>query len=233
LAESSALEPAAKALARAIYQDTRLRPAIEEPVARVLLGAQPAAEMAQQRELAEVVSAVRGGEEGVRRRLLSALGEELSCELVVLVGGEPNNPRARVMRVSEARMLAVVLAAGRGSPDGAIPWDWRDAVGLLRGVLHGPSPGPRTPTGAVAGGSTAPAKGQAAAKRRAPKAAGSAAAADESESADDDDDVDLLASPWFWGGLGTVVAVGVTVLVLSQTALNEPDSVLLEGRVSP
>ena len=50
---------------------------------------------------------------------------------------------------------------------------------------------------------------------------------------DDEGALDLLTSPWFWGGLGAVVAVGVTVFALSQTSLNEPDVIRLEGRVSP
>ena len=44
-----------------------------------------------------------------------------------------------------------------------------------------------------------------------------------------EDDGNLLTSPWFWGGLGLVVTVGVTVLILSQTALNEPDVVTIDG----
>jgi hypothetical protein len=240
LAESGAVEPAAKALARAIYQDARLRPNIDEPVARVLLGAAASEGDAQQRELAEVVAALRAGEAPVRRRLLSSLGEELNCELVVLVGGSADKPRARVLRVSESRLLGVVLAADRAEPDTAAR-TWRDGVALLRGLLHGPAPGPRSaaapaPTQATQQATQAaraePA--QPPAKRRPSNRQTAATPGAEPVVADDDDgDVDLLTSPWFWAGLGTVMAVGVTVLVLSQTALNEPDTVLLEGRVGP
>ena len=106
VADAEAVERAAKTLARTVYQDARLRPRIDEPVARLLLGKRPADDDAKQRELADVVAAVRAGEQPIKRRLLTSLCEELRCELVLLVGGTPEQPRARVLRVSDGRTLA-------------------------------------------------------------------------------------------------------------------------------
>jgi hypothetical protein len=62
---------------------------------------------------------------------------------------------------------------------------------------------------------------------------GSSAAPDAEPGQDGEEDGDLLTSPWFWSGLGIVVTVGVTVLVLSQTAFKNSDVVNLQGRVNP
>ncbi|MEM1035010.1 MAG: hypothetical protein AAGN82_32015, partial [Myxococcota bacterium] len=56
-------------------------------------------------------------------------------------------------------------------------------------------------------------------------------AADEPD--EEDEGFNLFSSPWFWGGLGVVVATGVTVFILSRTALNEPDEVMIQGRIAP
>lgn len=199
----------ARALARAVYGDERLRPAMSEKTAQVLVGGAPASGNAMQAQIAAVMKALDTVEDDdVRRRLLVSLADDLSAQLVVEVAVDPSGePRARVLRLPDETFLGVTLTPKRtGDPPA---WTWDDAVGILRGLLVGPPPGPRT----------------------APAPAPSPQPADTST--DGDSDWDLLKSPWFWGGLGVVVTVGVTVLILSQTALNEPDVVMLEGRVAP
>jgi len=230
-----------RALARLIYADARLRPHIDERDAQVLAGEPPPAadvgedglpvdeKAAARAELASVIKTLATVERVVQRRLLTGAGEELAVELVVLVSTSSDGPSARVLRVSESRFLSVTLApkrrvppasasnASAGLPAGgeaSVSWDWSDAVAMMRGLLTRPPPGPR-PKPAV-------------------KPNGKPILDQDAEKADEgDDSVDLLTSPWFWGGLGVVVAVGVTVLVLSQTVFDESDTVVLEGQVSP
>ena len=144
------------------------------------------------------------------------------------------------MRVAEQRFLSVVLApkvdtskptAGTPGATQASPPptnDWSDALAILRGLARGASPpGPRI------AGSDSSSHGHSG-KASKPGKAGKPGKADPLAKPDDGkSDSNFLTSPWFWGGLGVVLSVGVTVLVLSQTALNEPDVVVLEGHVSP
>ena len=138
---------------------------------------------------------------------MASVGTTLSAQLVVIVAVGAGGPTARVLRVADEQFVAVTLAAAP-EPTARSGYQWRDAVGILHSLVKGPPPGPRSTP--------------------APSAV-EAATADGA----DDSDWDLLTSPWFWGGLGVVVAVGVTVLILSQTTLNEPDLVMLKGRVGP
>ena len=209
LARDPASRGPARALARAVYGDERLRPRIAEKTAQVLVGGAPAPGNAEQAQIAAVMKALDTVEDDeVRRRLLVSLADDLSAQLVVEVTMDADGaPRARVLRLPDETFVGVTLTSQRtGDPPA---WAWDDAVGILRGLIVGPPPGPRT--------APAPAPP--------PKPTDTAA--------DDESDWDLLKSPWFWGGLGVVVTVGVTVLILSQTALNEPDVVMLEGRVAP
>lgn len=199
---------AARALARRAYQDRQLRPAIDEVTASVLTGGVPPEGDPRLSDLAATVATLADVPADARRRLAASLAGDLGVERVVLVDVTAEGPRARV--VEGGRYLSVVLTA-----DGD---DWSDAVALLRG-LSTPAPAP--------GGRAKP--------RPAPVPTPAPLPSIPEAPPPDDagGDFDFLTSPWFWSGLGVVVSVGVTVLVLSQTALNEPDSVRLEGRIGP
>ncbi len=201
----------ARNLARIAYKDASLRPRIDEATARVLAGDPAPKDDAGLNELASTVAAVSTlKDDAVRRRLLGAMSRELGVQRAVLVETGAKGPRARV--VEGGRFRGVTLTASQ-RPDGT--WDWSDAVAMLRGLAVGtPVPGPRR---------TGPQP------KEAPKPTSTAPA----EGADDEDEFNLLTSPWFWGGLGVVVTVGVTVFVLSRTALNEPDEVVIQGRIAP
>lgn len=213
VATSQAARRHARGLARAVYRDAVLRPHIDERTAQVLSGNEPPKDDVELARHASVVRALATTQdEEVQRRLAGSLARDLGARLIVLVSVRGGEPTARVVRMPEERMLAVKLTATKVSKaEGAPTWSWSDATSMLRELSIGaPPPGPRKKK-KDAGGAALPA----------PKP-------DESE-----DDGNLLTSPWFWGGLGLVVTVGATVLILSQTALNEPDMVAIDGRVVP
>ena len=212
---------ATRALARLAYADPRLRPTIDEATAQVLAGSKPPAKAsAKLVEIADVIEALpkacaKGcANSAVARRLLVSLGRELDAELVVVVEwGSGKNPTARVLRVAKGQFAPVVLTAqpATGKTPGELSWP--DAVRIIRALVLGPLPGPRA---------TGPAS---------PKSSGTGAGKDDEEA--DEGGFDLFSSPWFWGGVGVVVAVGITVFALSQAGVDEPGTVRLEGRVSP
>jgi hypothetical protein len=227
VAGSEAARPHARALARRIYADPMLRPTIDEATATVLAGGAapepPDPRAAELAEMAQVTSSLEASDEAVSRRLLTSLAADLAVALVVVVKIDAAGPVAKVLRARDGRFVAVTLAAKPAaegtqpdatSGDGAA-WDWSDAVGILRGLTSGPPPGPRK---AAKPKRSAPRR-----KKPVPK----------KPPDDGEEGIDLLTSPWFWGGIGLVVTVGVTVLVLSQTTLNDPQTVTLEGRVAP
>ncbi len=202
-----------RALARAVYRDAALRPDIDEGTAQVLSGAEPPEGRDELAQHASVVKALMAAtDEEVQRRLAGSLARDLNVRLVVLVSKRGEEPTARVVRMPDEQLLAVKLTATKKKPVTEPPtWDWTDATAMLRELAIGaPPPGPRKPQ-KDGGGTALPS----------PKP-------DEGE-----EETSLLTSPWFWGGLGLVVTVGATVLILSQTALNEPDMVSIGGRVAP
>ena len=221
VAANEAARPAAKELARLVYRDAKLRPSFDETIARALLGEAPSEE-GQAKEIAGVVASLDTSDEAVARRVLASTGKELGVSLVVLVESDDRGPRARVLRVSEQRFLGVTLTP-KPLEGGAL--DWQDGVALLRNLPEAqPLPGPRR-----ANLPKAKPKKKSGSKKNGTKKNGHKPDTGEKS----DESPNLLTSPWFWGGLGVVVAVGVTVLVLSQTVFKDGDAVTLEGRVSP
>jgi hypothetical protein len=208
-ARSPEAREAAKALARAAYAEPALRPAIAEQEARALVGESADGASGRASEIASVLGAVGGVDDAVVAHLLASLGVSLGARLVVLVEPAPEGPRARVVMVAERRLLAVVLTPGAGAEP------WADAVRTLAGLMPAPEPAPAAPVAWAA-----------------PKTSSALAApVAVPPPAAEQDEPDLLTSPWFWIGLGVVATVGVTVIVLTQTTGDEPDTVLLEGRV--
>lgn len=220
VAAREAARPAAKELARLVYRDAKLRPGFDETIARALLGEVPSAE-GQAKEIAGVVASLDTSDEAVARRVLASTGKELGVSLVVLVDTDDDKgPHARVLRVSEQRFLGVTLTP-KQLEGGAL--DWQDGVGLLRSLPEAqPLPGPRR-------ANLPKQKPKPKTKKNGAKKNGHKPDTGEKS----DETPNLLTSPWFWGGLGVVVSVGVTVLVLSQTVFKDDDAVTLEGRVAP
>jgi hypothetical protein len=219
MAKNADVLPAAKALARAAYRDATLRPQLDEKTARIAAGEAPAAVYGEalvpdkQAELARVrQAALEAADPAIAARLLASLGRDLAVELVVVVEPGEHGPTARALSANEERFLPMLLSPKEGV-------DWSDAVVVLRGLatpaVEPPAPAPPTP----------------AVKRRRPPAPTTPPAKDAKEKGKGGSAV--LTSPWFWGGLGVVVAAGVTVLVLSQTALNKPQTVELNGHIAP
>jgi len=214
LSSGATATPSARALARQVYATAALRPRIDEATAEVLMGGPPGSDKTQ-RDIAQACRAARDTKnESVQRRLLTSLGNELAVHWVVWVQPAKAGPVARVLNVSKGRFLAVLLAPKTDAKSAAkaATSDWSDAVAILSGLHRGkPAPGPRTTPSTTSGIlSKSDKKGTAADTGR-----------------------KWWSSPLFWGGLGAVVAVGVTVLVLSQTVLNDPGTARLTGRVTP
>jgi hypothetical protein len=231
IAKDHPVSESARNLARALYREAALRPAVDEATVRAVLG-EPVGETPTPAtaELARVVrAAVAADDPAVAARLFRSLGEDVGVLALVLVEGAEGASVARVFLVSEGRFMPMTLAprapAPAGTPVGrtADP-EWAFAVPLVRALVAPPAspeasapartPSPRSAAvrppseGALP---PAPLRGEQPGKPSRP----------------------LLASPWFWGGLAAVVSVGVTVLVLSQTALKTPDTLLLDGRIAP
>lgn len=214
VAVSSDAGPPARSLAREVYRDAALRPAIDDATARVLTGeASPSPEDGPPRprlaEMAEVRASIAGaGSEVASRRLLASLGAETSATLVIAVSIEAGRPVAKVLQVASATYEPIELGATiETAPDGARSFLWPGATTTLKGFLPkvAPSTLASSPKRTLA---TPP-------PRSTPK---------ESKP--------LWSSPWFWGAIGGVAAVGITVFVLSQTT-GAPSTVHLDGRVVP
>jgi hypothetical protein len=216
VAVSDGAGPPSRALAREVYRDASLRPAIDDATARVLVSDTPPAERegtakARLTELAEIRASIpRTGAEVASRRLLASLGEEASAALVIAVSMEGGRPVARVLRVANAAYERIELGATiETAGDGTRSFQWPGATPSLRGLLSPPPEAAKAaPSKPLVSSPALPASGAS----KEPKSFG--------------------ASPWFWGALGGVAAVGLTVFVLSRTA-GDPGTIHLDGRVVP
>jgi hypothetical protein len=202
--------PAARPLARDVYRHEALRPSIDDATARVLAGDPvPAEAPSSLRELAELRRSIPpAGTDVASRRLLASLGEELHAKLVVSVALEDGKPVARVLRVAGASFERVALSASvEPSPAGSEPsFAWPGAAAALHPLLV--QPAAATPLAPVAA---------AAPPAPPPPAPGKPP---------------YWKSPWFWAPLGVLLAAGVTVLVVSQTADTSVGNVHLQGHVA-
>lgn len=241
VARTPQAEPAAKELARAIYREPSLRPRHDEMTVRAVLGETLSADApAAARELARVArAAVEAADPAIGLRLFRSLGGDLGVATLAVVeaplsvgagtlGDVDAGPSARVFIVAEGRFLPLTFTPRRGvsSRPGAAPSsegvesEWSDAVAFLR-QLSAPQAAPLGASVPVASVRevAAPPRDFTASRRPAKEPGQSSHP--------------WLSSPWFWGSLGAVVAVGATVLVLSQTALKPAETVVLEGRIVP
>jgi hypothetical protein len=201
--------PAARALAMDIYRDALLRPPIDEPTARVLAGAAPAAGApARLKELAELrLTIARADSELVSRRLLASLGTEVGAPLVIAVTLDNGRPVARALRTPGTAFERIELGATiETAPDGGKTYRWPGATATLRGFLGLPAevaPEPLRPVAPKTPLAPVPAEPR-----------------------------PFYKSPWFWGTAGVVAAAGVAVLILSRTS-NGPGDIHLTGKVGP
>ena len=236
---------AAQSLARLVYREAALRPSIDDATARVLAGEPLAGNPSPAlRELAELRGGIpRSASDIGGRRLLASIGADLRAVLVIGVAIEEGKPIARVMQVASASYESVLLSAmvalppeppeasGAGSPPGAPP-----AAGARPPAIAWP--GAVKAIGALLG---APGAGAGAVGRKAPKAASPKAAAPKAASggerahpgAPKDTAGSLLTSPWFWGSLGAVATVGVTLFVIAKSTEGDDGMLRLQGRVPP
>ena len=217
--------PAARPLALAVYRDAGLRPAVDDATARILVG-EPAAEDAAPKlkdlaalraSLARPTDAAGEGDpavtgEVVTRRLLASMGGEAHAALVVAVTMRAGRPSARALRVATSAYEGVEIGATASTAaDGTVSFTWPGAVLTLHTLLPQES--------------AAPARAAAAPRKAVSKAPPARDTSDKPK------DRSLWSSPWFWVGLGAVVATGVTVFVVTNEVKDDGGTVHLDGRV--
>jgi hypothetical protein len=204
IAASDDATPAARALAFDLYREAGLRPNIDDATARVLIGEAPASSAsAKVKDLAEVrASLPKAGSDAASRHLLASIGKDLGAEVVVVVSLDGARPVARVLRPGASAFERIELGSTIETDDkGARTVRWPGAGAVVRGLLL-PKALPKAATKPLV---AAPPP-----KPIEPRP--------------------LWKSPWFWGAVGGVAAVGVTVFVLSRTT-SDPGTVRLTGRV--
>jgi hypothetical protein len=212
LGEGSAA--AAKPLAREVYRDEALRGAIEDATARVLAGDPPPEGAPQNlRELAEIRATLPASpEDAAGRRLLASIGAEQKAEIVVAVSIAGDRTIARVLRVASARYEPLELGPTvERTEAGEARFSWPGATTTLRKLVTLP---PAPTAKATTASPIAPRKMEPAAPPKTPERA-------------------WYKSPWFWGPVGAVVAVGAAILIASQVTADDHDTVRLTGQVVP
>ncbi|MBM4359532.1 MAG: hypothetical protein FJ096_15620 [Deltaproteobacteria bacterium] len=217
VARGAAVVEAAASLARAAYQDRRLRPELDESTVAAVLGLPAPDASARVLELGRVArAAVDAADPAIGARLLRGLGSELGTSHVVVVDGTEASPTARVFVVEDGRFLPLLLAPRAApasptvAPAPARDADWSDAV-LLLGAAARPS----LPAKATVAPAPLPAPRPLPGPSREPGKPSHP----------------LLSSGWFWGSLAAVVSVGLTVLIVSHTTGDSPGTVRLDGRL--
>jgi hypothetical protein len=206
VAASAGAADAAKPLARAIYADAALRPPVDDATARVLAGdAAPQGAAGKIGELAELRASIEAERsDAARRRLLAAIGADVGAVAVIAVERTDAGVVARILHVTAAAYDGVALVATPAGAPEVPSFTW-------------PTTAAATVRAAIApAGSAAPAPTR---PKSPPADRGSGS---------------WLRSPWFWGPLVGVAAVGLTVLVLAETSDDDPNgTVHATGRLLP
>jgi len=200
--------PAAKPLAREIYRDEALRASIDDATARVLAGDPPAEGAPQSlKDLAQVRASIPASpEDAAGRRLLASLGEEQRAEIVVAVSVAGDRTIARVLRVGSAKYEPLELGPTiERTESGEAKFSWPGAQVTLHKLVVKDAPGPIAPVKTAAPPVATPKE-----EKRA-----------------------WYKSPWFWGPVGAVVAVGAAVLIASKATEDDHSMVRLTGQVAP
>lgn len=207
--------PATKALAREVYRNERLQPAVDEATVRVLAGepiAQDAPEALQ--SLARVRASLPTTPDDLGAKLLTAIGQERHVEFVVAVSMTADRPTARVVRVDRAKYESVLLEATTERQEGdVVKHSWPGATSVLLQLFVPPTQATQTTPNAT--GAITPRKVEAPAKQPPDKRSS------------------WYKSPWFWGPLGAVVATGAAILITTQVTKDNVDTVHLRGQVGP
>ncbi len=197
------MRDAAKALARSVYGDATLRPSIDETMARVLVGEASATD--KNAERAEVAAVVAS--------LSGVKDDRVRARLLYSLGRDLNAQMVLLVSAAAAGPTARVVRVAQkrfssvtlvAKPGpGGEGWDWSDATVIARGLLTAPPPGPLS-------------------QPRGPNVEG-----------EPDDGIEFYESPWFWTGVGLVVAAGTVVFILTQTGVDDAQTVNLKGTVAP
>lgn len=233
VAVDDAAARAARALARVVYADPALRPAIDEPTAKALTeeaahvdpgpgsagsagstgSAGSAGSTDRATEIAQVrKAAAEATTESAARRLLASLGADTGAALVVVVRLEGSRPSARIIHVATASYAPVELGATLNQAEpSAKQISWPGATETLRSLLPPP---PKTP---VRGVSLVVSRPASAPPPQPDKGGGTT----------------FWRSPWFWGALGAAAAIGGAAFAISRATEDSGSTLHVVGRVAP
>ncbi len=218
-------------LAREVYRLEGLRPDVDEGSARALCGGDPGVEAGPKRvaELRQGLTAtLEGASSGV---LAAALADELGITALVLVGREGAATTVRVVRVAQIDgkpALFVEPTRLDATPTGEPPVTaWATAARAVAVLVEdegeGSSDGATSVVAALPDGSSAKGPGP-----RRDALLGVRTSAPETPG-----DKAFYESPWFWVAAGSVAAVGLVVLIVSQATDVGEGTVKVTGKVSP
>jgi hypothetical protein len=228
---------AARPLAHDVYREEALRPAIDDPTARALIG-EPLAKDAAPKlaELAEIrASIARSGSDAAARRRLASIGEGARARIVVTVAMEGGRPVAKVLRVETKTFESVELGATVETPAAGEAqtvkfFRWPGAVATLLPLASASRAAPSKSSARE----TAPAAPKGTAKPVSPgpvRTTTPKPAAPPSKPAPVEDRP-AWKSPWFWATLGGVAAAGLAAFGIAKAVETDDGLVRLQGRVA-
>lgn len=202
-------------LAREVYKRRKLLPEIDEEVAKSLCT--PAAEVSGVSPAAAKVGELRASlgervDNAATRAVLIALATELNTRALVIVSTGKVGTLVRIVRSSEAPK-AEPISFDLMQTDPAKPIAWADLAETTEVMLQDP---PKS--SANAGELPGPRKSLAASIGKDPPV---------------EEPTQFFESPWFWVAAGGVAAVGLAILIVSQTTNVDEGSVILTGTVLP
>lgn len=235
-----ALGKGCRDLAREVYKIGSLTPSMSEAEVRTLCGGDPGPQPGP-KKLAELRQGLAWSLDGATSRVIAqAMADDLGVRALVLLGRDTNGGQAvRVIRAGlvedrvaiyvEPTRLELVARAPSADATPVVPWvDAAKAIEILaRDEGEARSDGSIGKVDAITPEGAAP---EIPAGPRKEKLVGAKTTAPPAEGADD---TKFYESPWFWVAAGSVAAVGLTVLIVSQTTDVDEGSIPVQGKVLP
>lgn len=224
-----------KTFAREVYKTPALRPSIDEAAARTLCGGEPGEDAAAKRlaELRQSLALNAGTATG--KLVAQALADELGVRALVLIGRDSAGLGVRVVRASlVAEKISVFVEgtridlAARGDPP-AVPWG--ESARAVEVLIEDEGEG--APEAALAPLPALPDRAVLIAPLIGPRRDALLGARPTPQAPVAPKETPFYESPWFWVAVGSVAAVGLTVLIVSQATDVDEGTVTVKGMVLP